>query len=94
MDPELVTDSSAAKGMASRRGAGKVRHIHCPALWLQQAVARKRLKVSRRAGKDLSADVGTKVGIPARRVWELLAHFGVVRAKGRSDAQLATAGTG
>ena len=29
---ELVTDSSACKGLCSRRGAGKIRHIHCPAL--------------------------------------------------------------
>ena len=36
---ELVTDSSACKGLCSRRGAGEVRHIHCPPLWLQHAVA-------------------------------------------------------
>ena len=29
---ELVTDSSGCKGLCSRRGAGRIRHIHCPAL--------------------------------------------------------------
>ena len=29
---ELATDISACKGLCSRRGAGKIRHIHCPAL--------------------------------------------------------------
>ena len=51
---ELVTDSSAWKGLCSRRGAGKNRHIHCPALWLQHAVARRQIAIARRAGKDLA----------------------------------------
>ena len=38
MQAELRTDNTAAKGLASRRGA---RHIHCPALWLQQGIARR-----------------------------------------------------
>jgi hypothetical protein len=87
----LATDSAAAKGMASRRGAARVRHIHCPALWLQQAVTRRVLSIVKRPGKDLSPDVGTKVGIPPAHVWELLGHFGVVRAGGKSTAQLAVA---
>jgi hypothetical protein len=88
MAAELVTDSTSAKGMASRRGAGRVRHIHCPALWLQQAIARRRLTIAKRAGKELSADTGTKAGIPAQHMWELLGRFGVVRAQGRSSVQL------
>ena len=55
---ELVTDSSACKGLCSRRGAGKIWHIHCPALWLQHAVARRQTGIARRAGKDLAPDVG------------------------------------
>ena len=58
---ELVTDSSACKGLCSRRGAGKIRHIHCPALWLQHAVARQ-IAITRRAGKNLAPDVATKAG--------------------------------
>ena len=65
MTPTLVTDSSAAKGMASRRGAGQVRHIHCPALWLQQVISRRRLTIKKRAGAALSPDIGTKAGVPA-----------------------------
>ena len=87
----LATDSSAAKGMASRRGAGRVRHIHCPALWLQQAVTAKRLTVEKRPGATLSPDVGTKTGIPAAKVWELLKTFNVVQKRGRSQEQLDTA---
>ena len=88
MGIDLITDSTAAKGMASRRGAAKVRHVHCPALWLQQAVARRQLTILKRAGKNLAADVGTKVGIASDHVWELLASVGVVKAGGRAKAQL------
>ena len=56
----LWSDSSAAKGMASRRGAGRVRDIHTPALWVQQWVSRKELLVKKRAGRANVAEIGTK----------------------------------
>ncbi len=87
-DAKLRTDSSAAKGMASRRGAGTVRHIHCPALWLQQAISRRRLTIEKTAGATLSADIGTKASIPAPKLWELLNRFGVFRETSTSAARL------
>ena len=36
----MFTDSSAAKGISSRRGLGKVRRIEVNELWLQDQVAR------------------------------------------------------
>ena len=38
MTIEMFTDSSAARGIASRRGLGKVRHIAVCQLWLQDKV--------------------------------------------------------
>ena len=38
VDISLDTDASAAKGIACRRGVGKVRHLHTPLLWVQQKV--------------------------------------------------------
>jgi len=84
----MVTDSTAAKGLASRRGAGTIRHIHCPALWLQQAIAQRRVTIEKKAGKELSPDIGTKAGISGPQMWTLLEGFGIVRARGRSTAQL------
>ena len=86
---ELGTDSSASKGLASRRGAGQVRHIHCPALWLQQAVSRRRLTLAKKPGATLSADIGTKAGIASGKMWDLMQRFGCTRAAGRSSAALA-----
>ena len=34
------TDSSAAIGIAGRQGLGKLRHIECLALWMQQRLRR------------------------------------------------------
>ena len=65
---ELVTDSSACKGLCSRRGAGKIRHIHCPTSPFQHAVARRQIAITRRAGKDLAPD-GSKAGIPEDTMW-------------------------
>ncbi len=89
---ELVTDSSACKGLCSRRGAGRIRHIHCPALWLQHAVARRQIAITRRAGKDLAPDVGTKAGIPEDTVRRLLGMFGLAKGEGRAKQALNMAG--
>ena len=79
---KLVTDSSACKGLCSRRGAEKIRRILCPALWLQHAVARRQIAIARRAGKDLAPDVGTKAGIPEDTMWRLLGMFGLAKGEG------------
>ncbi len=87
-EARLGTDSLAAKGMASRRGAGTVRHIHCPALWLQQAISRRRLSIEKAVGAQLSPDIGTKASIPAPKLWELLGRFGVFKGTSTSTARL------
>ena len=89
---ELATDSSACKGLCSRRGAGKVRHIHCPAQWLQHAVTRRQIRITHRAGKDLAPDVGTKTGIPKDTRWRLLGMFGLAKAECRAKQALTVAG--
>ena len=56
----LYTDSSAAKGIASRRGLGKVRHIELSELWLQDQVARGKVEVRKIKGEDNLSDSLTK----------------------------------
>ena len=41
----LSTDSSAAKGIANRRGLGRVRHMELSELWLQDQVARNKIMI-------------------------------------------------
>ena len=54
MDVEVLSDSSAARSFASRRGLGKQRHVHTRYLWIQERVANKDLKITK---------VGTHVNI-------------------------------
>ena len=47
---QVLTDSSAAKGIASRRGLGKVRHIEVNQLWLQGKVAYGEVRIDKGSG--------------------------------------------
>ena len=65
VEVRVSTDSSAAKSYASRRGAGRVRHVEVKQLWLQQAVAEGRFKLLKVDGAQNPADTLTKYrGLP------------------------------
>ena len=57
---EMATDSSGAKSFASRRGSGRIRHIEVKWLWLQNAVADGRFRMTKVAGTKNPADIVTK----------------------------------
>lgn len=56
----IATDSSAAKGIGSRRGLGKVRHIELSELWVQDQVSRGRIELVKIKGEDNFSDSLTK----------------------------------
>ena len=56
----LWSDAKGARGIASRRGLGKTRHIELRYLWLQQAMKRGRLEVCKIDGKMNPVDHLTK----------------------------------
>ena len=60
MTVEAATDSSAAKSYASRRGAGRIRHIEVRMLWLQHALAQGKFRLVKVLGLQNPADVLTK----------------------------------
>eukprot|EP00971_Amphidinium_carterae_P167417 3317171-Amphidinium_carterae.1 len=60
MQAVLYTDSAAAKGICSRRGCGKVRHLEVPTLWLQDAMQRGRMAIKKIDGSKNPADLMTK----------------------------------
>ena len=90
LEMRLGTDSSAAKGMASRRGAGKVRHIETASLWLQHAVSRKQVSVTKKDGKNNVADIGTKY-LDGPRIWHLLKMLNIEARQGSSNIALSAA---
>ena len=74
---ELYMDASAARGIANRQGVGKVRHLECKTLWLQQKVKDGIVKIFTVPGNDNSADLGTKV-LTANRIFYLCGQIGIV----------------
>ena len=50
MKINLATDSSAAKGIATRKGVGKVKHLETRTLWVQDQIERGRVKVRKVIG--------------------------------------------
>ena len=60
MSVEIRTDASAARGIAMRRGMGKIMHIEVSQLWVQDRVARATIKVSKVDGTKNVADHLTK----------------------------------
>ena len=56
----LHTDSTAAKGIASRKGLGKLRHIEVQYLWLQDHIAKRHFILHKILGVKNPADTMTK----------------------------------
>ena len=84
------TDSSAAHGVAHRRGVGKIRHLHTPLLWIQQCVKSRGVKLTRVPGSINWSDLGTKP-VDKSRMAECLTHSGFRFVDGRSALALRAA---
>ena len=76
-----LTDSAACRGICQRLGAGRVRHLQCAVLWVQQAVRSKQLRIGTISGADNPADIGTKP-LGGSRIRELLWTMGCLEADG------------
>ena len=70
---EVTTDSAAAKGIAVRRGVGKVRHLETGSLWLHAAVAAKRFVLSKVDGRRNPSVLLTKFVDAGTLQWHLAA---------------------
>ena len=75
MPLRMWTDSSAAIGICSRQGLGKLRHIDAHTLWVQQAVRSKRLDIKQVLGEEDPADLLTKHSLSKDRLDKLVGLF-------------------
>ena len=66
---------SAAIGIGSRRGAGRVRHIDTSTLWLQEHVTNKTIILEKTPGETNVADLGAK-HLAGPRMLELMRMLG------------------
>ena len=57
---QIRSDASAAIGIASRIGIGKVRHVEVNQLWLQEKVSKKEIEVIKVGAAENLADALTK----------------------------------
>ena len=55
----LGTDSRSANSIMERRGAGRIRHLRCPMLWLQERVDSGQIRTEKRKGEHNTADIGS-----------------------------------
>ena len=81
---EILIDSSAAVGVISRSGLGKLRHIEVQDLWLQEAVKAGRLAIFKIKGEHNDSDLGTNP-LGRRAIQVILRRLGmrdVVTASG------------
>ena len=82
---EIFTDASAAKGIASRRGLGKTRHIDVHFLWVQERVARGDIKLTKVWGGENPADLLTKY-LNRDKIQKYMQLFNLRYLEGRADS--------
>ena len=87
MQVEVWTDSSASKGICSRIGLGKVRHLDTGLLWIQNYVEKGIIKVKKVKGTENPADIGTKP-VNKDTIQRVLTKCGFVTLEGMSARTL------
>ena len=80
------TDSSAAIGICSRQGLGKLRHLDTHTLWVQQALRTGRVDLRKVDGEKNPADLLTKHSLSRARLLKLVELFGCEYLGGRAES--------
>ena len=81
---QINTDSSTGKSIASRRGAGKVRHLDSQELWIQERVARGDISIKKIPGDENLSDILTK-HVDRKTLDKHLTGIGLMRRTGRHE---------
>ena len=76
-------DATAGAAIGSRRGLGKVKHIHTVFLWVQQYVTKKLITISKVSTTDNYADIITKA-VTARTIEKMMHLMNFEYRKGES----------
>jgi hypothetical protein len=79
------TDSSAAIGICSRQGLGRLRHLETHTLWVQQAVRSGRVDLRKVKGETNPADLFTKPLVSRERLGMLVDLLGCRYKGGRAE---------
>ena len=82
----MWTDSSAAIGICSRQGLGKLRHLDTQTLWVQQAVRTGKVDLRKVLGEENPADLLTKHSLSRARLLKLVELHGCRYRDGRAES--------
>ena len=82
----LWTDSSAAVGICSRQGVGKLRQLEYTSLWIQQRIRHGEFEVRKIAGEFNPADRYTKHLESKAKIEQFVSLFGGEFRGGRAEA--------
>ena len=86
MPVRVWTDSSAAIGICTRQGLGKLRHLDTHTLWVQQAVRSGRIDLRKVLGEVNPADLFTKHSLSRERLMKLVDLFSCKFRGGRAES--------
>ena len=86
LDVRVWTDSSAAMGICTRQGLGKLRHIDTQTLWVQEKVRTKQITLKKVLGELNPADLLTKFLTGKEKLDQLIKLFGLVAMTGRAKS--------
>ena len=78
----IHSDATAAIGIARRRGMGKIRHLDCADLWVQEKIKSQKIELVKVAGADNPADAFTKY-VPREILQKAMAKIGMIQLSGR-----------
>ena len=73
-------------GTAARQGLGKLRHLECHSLWVQQRLRRREVELRKVLGTENPADLFTKHMDAAAKLESLVQRFGCDFREGRPEA--------
>ena len=85
VDIELNTDASAAKGIASRKGVGRVRHVEVHQLWVQEKVSRGEIVINKVEAEDHIAEILTKL-VDREKIDQAIKNAGLKRREWRHNS--------
>ena len=87
IDAKLLVDSSAAIGVVSRKGNGRLRHVKVGMMWIQEKVEEEEIVVAKVLGTENPADLMTKY-LTATKIEQYMKMLSQEQRDGRAKMSL------
>ena len=81
----VLSDATAAIGIVRRRGLGKIRHLDCTDLWIQEKIRAQDIDVQKIPGADNLADALTKI-LPRPLLAKIMSRMNMMVEEGRAES--------